>query len=304
MKGRNETVQGGGAGAVCTGGVEESYAGTGATGGAAPPRWALWQVLDSAFPAGGFNHSLGLEAALRSGSVPTPAHLEGAVRSALANVAASQMPLTLAAYDAAARAEAAARARMGAAARGVAELSSMWEAAAGEAMRACSVAAALCACNSVALAAAAAQGKSLLRAVCAAFADSGEGSALGCAVRALRVASEADGAPAAHPAVVMGFALAAAGVTRDEAARAPLFAALRDVLAAATRLNALGPLAAAAAHARAASCAEALALEYIEVDARRKAEGLPLHERCALAAPLMDVLQGGHDEMFTKLFCS
>ena len=49
---------------------------------------------------------------------------------------------------------------------------------------------------------------------------------------------------------------------------------------------------------------EALALEYIEVDARRKAEGLPLHERCALAAPLMDVLQGGHDEMFTKLFCS
>ena len=49
-------------------------------------------------------------------------------------------------------------------------------------------------------------------------------------------------------AIVLGFVLGAADVGRAQVARAPVFAALRDALAAATRLNAVGPLAAARLH--------------------------------------------------------
>ena len=59
-------------------------------------------------------------------------------------------------------------------------------------------------------------------------------------------------------AIVLGFVLGAADVGRAQVARAPVFAALRDALAAATRLNAVGPLAAARLHAKLAPAAEAL----------------------------------------------
>ena len=41
-----------------------------------------------------------------------------------------------------------------------------------------------------------------------------------------------------------------------------------------------------------------------ETDAARRAKGVPLERRAALAAPLLDVLQGGHEQQFVKLFCS
>ena len=275
------------AGAVANGAVGNGKAAGDANAGSSgagfqEAQWVLWQVIDSAFPAGGFNHSLGLEATLRAGAAPTPAHLEGAVRGLVANAAALNVPLLLEAFDACHEAGS-----VDASARTLA---------------ASSVAVALSACNAVALAAAAAQGRSVLRAVEAAF--GGAAGGLGEGVRALVTAFDAAGAPAPHSAIVLGFVLGAAGVGRAQAARAPVFAALRDALAAATRLNAVGPLAAARLHAKLAPAAEALTAEAVKDDAARRAKGVPLERRAALAAPLLDVLQGGHEQQFIKLFCS
>ncbi len=59
----------------------------------------LWQLADSAFPAGGFPHSGGLEAALQRGFVRDETSLEAFVRHALAQCGRTALPLVAAAHD-------------------------------------------------------------------------------------------------------------------------------------------------------------------------------------------------------------
>jgi urease accessory protein len=59
--------------------------------------WLLWQLADSAFPAGGFAHSFGLEAAWQQGEV-TAASLPAFVRDAIAQAAQSGLPFAVAAH--------------------------------------------------------------------------------------------------------------------------------------------------------------------------------------------------------------
>ncbi len=60
--------------------------------------WLVWQLVDSAFPAGGFAHSFGLEAACQQGEV-TAASLPAFVRDAIAQAGHGGLPFVLAAHD-------------------------------------------------------------------------------------------------------------------------------------------------------------------------------------------------------------
>jgi urease accessory protein len=60
--------------------------------------WRVWQLVDSAFPAGGFAHSFGLEAAYQQGEVDATS-LPAFVRDAIAQAGHGALPFVLAAFD-------------------------------------------------------------------------------------------------------------------------------------------------------------------------------------------------------------
>jgi urease accessory protein len=60
--------------------------------------WLVWQLVDSAFPAGAFAHSFGLEAAWQQGEVDA-ASLPAFVRDAIAQAGHGSLPFVMAAHD-------------------------------------------------------------------------------------------------------------------------------------------------------------------------------------------------------------
>jgi urease accessory protein len=62
------------------------------------PSWLLLQLADSAFPAGGFAHSSGIEAAWQQGEV-NAVSLPSFVRDAIAQAGHGGLPFVLAAFD-------------------------------------------------------------------------------------------------------------------------------------------------------------------------------------------------------------
>ncbi len=60
--------------------------------------WLVWQLVDSAVPAGGFAHTFGLEAAWQQGDVGA-ASLPSFVRDAIAQAGRSGLPFVTAAFD-------------------------------------------------------------------------------------------------------------------------------------------------------------------------------------------------------------
>jgi urease accessory protein len=58
----------------------------------------VWQLIDSAFPSGGFAHSAGLEASLQHGHVTDGAGVRAFARQALAQCGRSALPLVTAAH--------------------------------------------------------------------------------------------------------------------------------------------------------------------------------------------------------------
>ena len=61
--------------------------------------WIVWQIVDSAFPTGGFAHSWGLEAAWQSGEIPGDAELRQFLRDTLSQAGHASLPFVTAAHD-------------------------------------------------------------------------------------------------------------------------------------------------------------------------------------------------------------
>ncbi|MGG7382744.1 hypothetical protein ACQ7B2_29710, partial [Escherichia coli] len=63
-----------------------------------PNDWQIWQIVDSAFPTGGFAHSGGLEAAWQQGWVRSPEELGEFVRASVRGAVAGGVPFVAGAY--------------------------------------------------------------------------------------------------------------------------------------------------------------------------------------------------------------
>lgn len=215
--------------------------------------WLLLQLADSTFPTGGFVHSGGLEAAAQAGAVRDGEDLARWIALALDQCGHALLPFAAAAHDAP---------------EDVAALDQRCDATLS---------------NHVANRASRAQGGAWLVATAAAFPVS--------PVPALCAALRVEGQPC-HLAPCFGAGVRALGVARDEASRLFLFLQLRGAVSTAIRLGLIGPLAAQALQARAATEAEAVLARCGDLGVADAAQ----------TAPLLDVWHGQHDRLYSRLF--
>lgn len=97
-----------------------------------------------------------------------------------------------------------------------------------------------------------------------------------------------------HHAPVFGTVCGLVGISSLVSQRAYLFTALRDMLSAATRLNLIGPLEASSLHRKLTVEGESILSQF----ANR-----PLSSAYQ-TAPVLDLVQGSHDQLFSRLFSS
>ena len=212
--------------------------------------WLIWQLVDSAFPTGGFAHSLGLEAAWQHGEVRGRAELISFIEASLDQLGHASLPFVLAAFDAPERLE---------------EFDSLCDAFT---------------TNHVANRASRAQGRAFLTAVERVFGAE-------CGVRSAE-------AQFAHFAPIFGACLRRLEISRETTARMFFFNHLRSVLAAAVRLNIIGPM-------EAQMLQHWLTFKAEEI--RQRCESLTL-DQIAQTAPLLDLWQGAQDRLYSRLFQS
>jgi urease accessory protein len=210
----------------------------------------IWQLIDSAFPTGGFAHSAGLEAAWQHGEVRGRTELTCFINASLDQLGHAGLPFVLAAFDAPEKLE---------------EFDCLCDAFT---------------TNHVANRASRTQGRAFLTAVERIFGpDHGVRSAE---------------AQSAHFASVFGACLRRLDISREATARMFFFNYLRGVLAAAVRLNIVGPM-------EAQMLQHCLSPKAEEV--RAHCESLSL-DQIAQTAPLFDLWQGAQDRLYSRLFQS
>jgi urease accessory protein len=210
----------------------------------------LWQLCDSAFPTGGFAHSLGLEAAWQHGEVRNRTELVSFIEAGLHQLGHATLPFVTAAFAAPEKL--------------------------GEFDRLCDAFTS----NHVANRASRAQGRAFLTAVERIFNSKFkiQNSKLSCA----------------HFAPVFGTLMRELNVPKRTALRLFFFNQLRSVLAAAVRLNIIGPMEAQILQQRAAVKAEEILV---------LCELLTLDD-LAQTSPLLDLWQGAQDRLYSRLFQS
>nr|MBA3685930.1 hypothetical protein [Planctomycetota bacterium] len=97
-----------------------------------------------------------------------------------------------------------------------------------------------------------------------------------------------------HQAPTFGAVCAALGMARIDAQRLYLFLHLRGLVSSAVRLSLIGPLAAQALQHRAGAIGEQVLARCADLGP----------EDAASTAPLLDIYQGHHDRLYSRLFGS
>ena len=241
----------------------------------------VWQLVDSAFPTGAFAHSLGLESAWHHGEVATREDLRRFVEATILQAGSGALPLVNAAHRDPAR---------------LAEWDALNDA---------------CLSNAVANRASRQQGRTLIASAARIFASSTL-DALHARVapisnfqsptsKALPTPNSQTGRAGmpgadlrAHVAPMTGAVFAALGVSLETTQRVVLFTAARSVLSAAVRLGVAGSYEAQRLQAECAAWSAT-------VQARYAAAG---PDDLAQTAPIIDILQGAHDRLYSRLFQS
>ena len=210
----------------------------------------LWQLCDSAFPTGGFAHSLGLEAAWQHGEVRNRTELVSFLDAGLQQLGHAALPFVTAAFDAPEK---------------LAEFDQFCDAFT---------------TNHVANRASRAQGRAFLSAVEKIFSSEFRipNSELLCA----------------HFAPIFGASLRRLDITRETVARLFFFNCLRGMLAAAVRLNIVGPMEAQMLQHKLSPKAETIL---------KACDRLTLDD-LAQSSPLLDLWQGAQDRLYSRLFQS
>ena len=223
-----------------------------APGTAVAHDWLVWQLMDSAFPTGGFAHSAGLEAAWQHGEVRGRDDLVSYLDASLQQLGHASLPFVTAAFGEPKK---------------LAELDRLNDAFT---------------INHVANRASRAQGRAMLSAVERIFkCDAGR-------------AESGEALPYAHFAPVFGACFRLLGLPRETTGRMFFFNHLRSLLAAAVRLNSVGPMEAQMLQQRLAPKAEEIL---------RQCDSLSLDD-LAQTAPLLDLWQGAQDRLYSRLFQS
>lgn len=215
--------------------------------------WLVLQLADATFPAGGFAHSGGLEAAMQAGALTGPGTLERFLDDALWHAGHTTLPFAAAAHDAPER---------------LVELDLAHDAA----LR-----------NPVVNRASRSQGRAHLDACIRSFGGPG--------LRGLRDA--AAGSPR-HLAPVLGASLAVLDVDRDATLRLHLHGVARGLVSAAVRLGLVGSNEGQGLQARAAPTLDSVLAHCAHLEVPAQTQTAPLH----------DLLAGGHELLYSRLFSS
>lgn len=131
------------------------------------------------------------------------------------------------------------------------------------------------------------QGSALLRVAASVFVEAP-------LIKKMRDTFLGSGTASFHHAPVFGLICGLLGFDSSTSQRAYMFMTMRDVVSAATRLNLIGPLGASALQHQLAHVAEQMVRKWMD---------RPVEEACQ-TVPLLDVIQGCHGYLFSRLFCS
>jgi len=217
--------------------------------------WLIWQMVDTAFPSGGFAHSAGLEAAVQWGELQPAGRLDLFLRESLVQASYGAIPIIGALH----RQE-----------QSFSELDRLTEAILS---------------NHVANRASCKQGRALLASAIAAFDLP--------ALNSLQQTIRQEALPS-HQVPIWAAVTEALEIPLEQAARMFLFLTLRSLISSAVRLHVTGPLAGQALQYQIGPFSETLVESGL---ARSLAE-------ISQTAPLMEMLQGTQDRMYSRLFQS